>query len=396
MWAAIASLAWSAYAMAGGHGDDLSAVIVGAKVLEMQPEALYAHDPVHFHVTGDATFERAARELGFTREATPFVYPPLIAALAQPLTSWSFPRVAEVWLACSTLAYLLGMMSLTRLVPVRRWWILPLGLLLASRFDPLLYSLWLGQTTPVIFLLIACTLAFEVERPAFAGACLALAVFVKLLPVLLVMVWVFERRWRACLGAVVTLLGLVLGSVVSCGVDLHLSYAARLREIGAHTLVAFNNQSLVGALSRFGGDFAPFDWSLFTPPFWGVLLVLGLTAISGVALFSSVRQGHGAQSRALVLLVLLLVPSIAWTHYFVLTIPIALLLARDLTGRSRLVPFLPLLLLIWPLGLEQWGVGPRRLGISLPCAVALLQWLMLVGLRFSVRARARLLRGELR
>jgi alpha-1,2-mannosyltransferase len=338
-WAALGIVlaAWAVLVVAPNRTAphvDLVPVAVGAKISEYGDySSLYEHDPVFFNLASNPSFLGAVAALGCRAEPTPFVYPPLVAVLARPLTIRPFPEVAQVWLLIATAATVAGVVFGARyFAPSFRrpaaWAALVIAL---SLFEPIRYGLWLDQTTPVTFLLtmLALWLA-ERDRPLAAGAALAFAAFVKLTPALFALVWIWQRRWKPLIFAGASLAVLVLLSVAICGLGPNLDYLRRLREIGHVTVVAYNNHSLPALFTRLA---QPADevhrWRMFVPPIGAGVAVWA----AGIALLLACWQlpralEPGLRSRvraALIALFTLLVPGFSWTHYFILLVPLGLL-----------------------------------------------------------------------
>ena len=105
----------------------------------------------------------------------------------------------------------------------------------------------------------------------------------------------------------------------------------RLAAIGQTTVVAFNNHSLLAFVSRFSFDGAArLDWQMHPPVPWAVAASTTLAACGAVAgawILSRIRRESEQAWRPLAegfaLIAMLLIPNIAWTHYFVFLLPIA-------------------------------------------------------------------------
>jgi alpha-1,2-mannosyltransferase len=241
------------------------------------------------------------------------------------------------------------------------------------------YGFWLGQTTSLIFLLVVGALALQRRgQHAAAGVALAIAAFVKLTPVVLALPWLWRgpRRafaWFCAAGA--ALWGL---SLAVAGWGLHAQYVARVRAIGASVLAAYNNQSLPAFVTRFTlpADAAR-EWRIYPlPPVATIVTLAVVGAIVAAMALLLARSRDEARWRPLAeataFVVILLAPTIAWTHYFVALLPVfaALVAAR----RALWLPVAAAAaLLCRPLVPSQnhWpGRGP--LALSLPTLAALL------------------------
>ena len=140
---------------------------------------------------------------------------------------------------------------------------------------------------------------------------------------------------------------LALTSVAVFGVELHGAYLSLLRTVGSQVVVGYNNHSLVAFLTRFSG-IAPrdaFNWGPHPVIPW-----VRWTGIAGIAL-ASLTIGIGLfripviredrwrpLAEAAAIIMMLLVPPLSWTHYFIFVIPLvlALIAATEPTARRAL------------------------------------------------------------
>jgi alpha-1,2-mannosyltransferase len=318
-------------------GYDLSALVVGAKVLHDGGVAhLYDHNDRYYNIADSPEFERAARELGFSGYApTAFVHPPLLAAVCAPLTELAFPTAVRIWLIVSLLATAAGIALAIR-VYAPRWatagW-LAVAFAAMACFEPVRYSLWLGQTTPFVFLdVIGAAWLLRRKRDLAAGLVLSLSVFLKLTPIVFAVSWAWRRRFRALSGVGAGLLVLVLVSVAVTGIGPNLVYVRRVAQIAGITLITFNNHSVPAFLTRW--TFRQPDLGTFlmiAPPSWVRWTMLGVTVlVTALVLVLTRQRRDGALLDAFCALAMLLLPSIAWTHYFVFLVPVALVIATRL------------------------------------------------------------------
>lgn len=171
----------------------------------------------------------------------PFVYPPVWAALLAPLTRImtmvEFANAMLVLNVASLVALILMGFDMARRMtaeaprgdaPNLLLWVLACGVLIGFTSFGML-SLQLGQ--PQIFvsaLMVGALWAMMRGSDLSAGALLALAAAIKLMPAMLAVVFVMERNWRA-LSAFV-LVGAVLagGSVLITGWPMHAGLLERI------------------------------------------------------------------------------------------------------------------------------------------------------------------------
>jgi hypothetical protein len=150
---------------------------------------LYWHAAVNMRQSGDpyattpepGTLVLPRVEAGGTLIG-PYLYPPLLAYLVQPLAALDLPQAQRVWFTINCLAlgsFIWLCIRLSRSTLARRYWgVAVLGVLLAP---PTRLCLQIGQTGILIALLLAATYAVQ-RRAPLAGALLALATTLKLYP----------------------------------------------------------------------------------------------------------------------------------------------------------------------------------------------------------------------
>lgn len=161
----------------------------------------------------------------------PYLYPPFLALVMEPLASLPLLQAEKYWnefclvcwLACTLLlVYWLRVGLASRvsveLAPVSRLWsrqwhgrrvptgltlfAVALGVFVSFTYEPLLHVLILGQISGVIFLLLlAVPWLMRKRLPEVAGLALALATMLKLFPILLIGYFIVRRQWRVALGA---------------------------------------------------------------------------------------------------------------------------------------------------------------------------------------------------
>ncbi len=322
-----------AAARRGAGYDLLPLAVAGRLVASGQAAHLYAQDPQFYNLTGDPAFREAARAAGTAAEPTPFVYPPLVAVLMRPLAAVPFAAISRVWAALSVLCVFAGLFLTVRLyLPSWNTPVVWAGLLLAlCWFEPVLYGFWLGQTTAAMLPMVMGALALQRRgRDALAGLLLACAVFIKLTPAVIAVVWLWRGPRRAFLWTIAGVAVLWIISIAAAGLPLHAAYVHRVTSIGRIVLVSFNNQSLSAVLGRLQTPrTAWLDWRMYAAsPAMLVLHTTALAVMAATAVYAVRRTWREQPARAraftegFALLFMLLAPNIAWTHYFVFLLPV--------------------------------------------------------------------------
>lgn len=320
-----------------GLGYDLIPLsVAGRLVAEDHQGSLYAQDPRFYNRVSNPVVSQVAADAGFPSEPTPFVYPPLVAFAMQAIARVPFSSVAHLWAWLSAFLFLAGLHLVgAAYAPDWTFWNRPVQwaalLLVLCAFEPIRYGFRLGQTTAIIFPLIAAALLLQRRgRPASAGFALALAAFIKLTPLVFVLVWLWRGPRRAAIWTLTFLAALWAVSLVVMGLPAHAAYLARVSAIGRTDVAAYNNHSLLAFLSRFWLDRSSWStWQMWPPPqaAWAInwILVAGGLVIGGILLITIPRaddQRWRPLAEACAFLALLLVPNIAWTHYFVFLLPV--------------------------------------------------------------------------
>jgi alpha-1,2-mannosyltransferase len=166
---------------------------------------------------------------------------------------------------------------------------------------------------------------------------------VKISPAILGLVWLWRGPRRAVGTLLATLLVLWIVSIALLGFDVHLAYARRVLEIGRAAVVAFNNHSLSAFISRFSFEPAAWrDWRMYPLERWALIVSGAFFLIAAAAAWRAlgrVPPGGSDRQTALAegfaLLGMLLIPNIAWTHYFVFLLPVMAIVWSQRPRRSR-------------------------------------------------------------
>jgi len=295
-----------------------------------------------FHAVGDdvdlyevEALSGVARETGIGAHVFPYLYPPTLAALGRPLAALSPKRAQVVWdwlsLVAMALAATLALACVDRsgrasLIPV----VILLLLLL-----PVRNNLHMGQVNPLVLVPVAAAcLAYLRGWDRTAGAALAVAALIKLVPVVLLLLWVARRRYRAVAAFLVTGLAGALLVALAVGLDRWLGF------------LGFAVDSLGG--DRIEGLFAlDVVWS-FSPKSAALRAfgpgaaasIASLAVVAGVAiwLFRRARRAPSDASAAPLLLgfsVLMLLSSpVTYLHHVVYLLPGALAVLGTSTRRA--------------------------------------------------------------
>lgn len=282
----------------------------------------------------DLTYQRAG---GFGL----FLYPPTFLPLVLPFGLLSAAAATWAWIAAMTAALLAGIRLLPVPVPLR-WAIL----LLAGLDWPVLYTLKLGQVTPLLFLLAVLGwrgVEAERERPRLAprllGAAAAVGAAIKLQPGLLLAWAAVTGRWRALLAGIATLVLLAVVATLVAGLPAWWDYVSLIRQVTDPVTTEHNVTP--GWVAHGLGLSAEAAGAV----------QLGVVALALGAVLLSTRVSRPAPSYLLALTASQVVSPVLWDHYaMLLLLPVAWLLADGrrwaalipLATSLPLVPLTPL------------------------------------------------------
>jgi hypothetical protein len=229
-----------------------------------------------------------------------YFYPPLVAAAFVPLAQLPPATAKLAWFVLLIgLAALVGGWLLRGVPADGRTWALAAYL----AYLPLLSDLRYGNLNLLTLALCLAAWAFR-DRAPLAGALLAAAVGIKLLPLALIVFIVAVGRWRVAAWAVGIGVAVLMLSWPWLG-GAWSDYLGVLRAIGVGTPAA-------------GSNIVP---SLLADPPWRYLLpVVGLS-VAGVAGLLARRRGDQGRAFTTALAAAPLVATTVWYPYLVLALP---------------------------------------------------------------------------
>ena len=224
---------------------------------------------------------------------------------------------------------------------------------------PLYHSLWYGNLTHfLLLLLLAILVCIEKKRDFLLGTLLAIAALIKLPLFLLGVYFALRKRWRILVGIGTALLGIVAASVLLFGFDLHSVWLDHIGFLSGKPISAYNVQSVDGFLARLLFDtngnlrnWLPIevDWRFKVIRYLLLLLLVGTTFwVCWRSKPPSTLEEENLEF-SIVLCLALIISPISWTHYYLfLLVPFSFYLANRLAvpqGRlwSSLVPIAILL-----------------------------------------------------
>ncbi|HET9110625.1 MAG TPA: glycosyltransferase family 87 protein [Ktedonobacterales bacterium] len=311
----------------GSHAYDFDSYYAAAQALRFDHSA---------NIYLSATLAHSERAYGLCAHTghfvPPYVYPPLLAILLEPLTLLPCANAAVVWLllnaALWAVATLLLADVLARRWPGRRLAATTLMSAVSLGFLPAYYGLFLGQVHLLVLVGVALALwLVERGRERLAGASLAVVTIIKLFPAMLVMYYLARRRWRlvgVAVGVGVALLvvmvvgsspatvaeslpagAALVGGKLPTGVNeaLIAIIPSALRPVGLALAALIGLTWLVVVWRRGGDDLLGFGWTLcamllVSPLVWSFYLVWLAPAYCACYATLGARPLVGWRSRA--------------------------------------------------------------------------------------------------
>ncbi len=283
-----------------------------------------------------------------------YLYPPLLAQILMPLAAHlTVDQVWVLWFSFNVLLLTGTVVVLSRQLPRRRMW------LLVPLFALMLEGLYIGQVTILLLALFAgAWLAVKRERRLTAGALLALATWIKVFPVVVILYFLWKRDWKVVAGALVG--GFALGAlqVAVSGIEQMVSMA--------HTLFALNeagqswtlvrNASVLGFTTQLFGTNPQVTPLIVSPTLYLITRTLIMLALIGSFLFVTARSNDFDLGYGLAILTSMLISPTLF--------PVSM----------------PPLLLTYFLLLRPPRLTPRRAGFVLLASMGLLcYWLFVIG-----------------
>lgn len=271
----------------------------------------------------------------------PFGYPPCFTLLAAPFGLFSYPVAAVAWVVTTFALYALA---------VRAW--RPDFLWPALALPPVLVNAITGQAGFLTAALFVGGAALLPKRPFAGGLMLGLLVVKPQLGLVLPLVLLAGKQWRAIAGAAASSIGLLVLGLLVFGWRTHVAWigqAGLFASVASEGLAGWHRMASVYAAARFAG--------LGAAPAWILHGLVALAALAAAAWLWHRHDDWGARIGALAAATVLASPYMFGYDTLILVAPFAWLVAR---GRHLLA-----LAACWAvllLGLLQalgWSAGPN-------------------------------------
>jgi len=328
------------------RGSDFSSYYTaGLLVKQGRAGSLYAVAPGDT-ILGDATsgpYKEAGDSAGVPRQHY-YIYPPIFALLAVPLSCLPFPAALDLWLGLDLLS--LGLfMALYVEVRDDEMTLAEVAFMITIccfEFLPLIWAMAVGQTSLIVLVLLTGTLLlWKRGWSVAAGVSLGLAVAIKLTPALLSLFFWWRGRRKIAVVSALVFAATQAASIAVLGWGVHRSFYLTIVPSMAGGTCYFLNQSLGAFFNRLltDGDVREVALVHSGPARLlslaaGALLIMSCApalrrAVTSVALADEIQFG------AVVLLTLVLSP-ISWSHHYLLALLPILSLAGSLGRRTPL------------------------------------------------------------
>ncbi len=282
------------------------------KIFEAAQKLKDKEDPYEYNITkNDPLFAHS------------YVYPPPFAQFVELLLPLGIANGIKFWVIMNFLLYIFLIGALVRLFDFKwRSYGFYAFVLIALNFRPAISTLSNGQMDILMLALLTGAFAFATRERYFAsGAALALAIIVKLQPVLMVPFYLTRDRWRGIFGVVFGIVLIVCFSITLNSPILYERYVTNiLPSRGAELTGHPEDQSLSAFICRLSGvtgmnKLTPSQHRGILLTTYTVAFLLALITLA--AMWYSNQQGELQLSlcfSGFIAWMLLILPT-AWIHY---------------------------------------------------------------------------------
>ena len=333
-------------------GQDFTAYYVAGRLIRVgdAPEMYGSQEEFQrqadrFGVTGPEAEGDRDGDVGGYDSVEPFLYPPVAAVALLPASllplSASKPAFLLVNLGAQFLA--IWVLFSDRAPPSRRVLVISGWCALLVLF-PFFWGLYLGQANSLVFL--ACALALRRLRRGDqlgAGAWIAVAALIKVFPVVLLVLLLLKRQYRAVAASILTMAVLSLLALPVVGITTFQRFFTEVvPEITSRVEPFVRNQGISGTLNRLFTDNPYVDPVLQADDLVRPLTTLLGLAVVALTIWFTTRRPPAVEAAptrldlewGLWLTMAVLVSTISWEHYVVFLLFAWLPLAEDLLVRG--------------------------------------------------------------
>jgi hypothetical protein len=329
------------------QANDFAPIYIAATLLaDGETTSIYDHHPYLFNIVPPGVFKETAKQFGFKGILTPYVHLPLFSFLTRPLLVIPYSTITKLLLMINVFAVLFSLYLIARLTGARfnlTW--LSCALAALTFFYPLRYSLRLGQTTPLVLCSVtALYYLYKTGYPKTSGVLLGGIICLKITPLILLIYFMVRKKWSLVISSGCTIVVVVIASALLTGWESNSAFAQKIIRLSSYSLASWNNQSLDGFLLRLvTGGLHLYDWHILELPLiikilkYAIVLLLMLLWFITILVPRKRDEDQELLAFSLTVTLMVVLPPISWTHYFLfLVFPYLVLLTALI--RNNTVP----------------------------------------------------------
>lgn len=245
----------------------------------------------------------------------PFLYPPFALLFFLPFTFVSFFIAEKIFVVLSMLCLLLSFFILFKLFKISSFSLLAIFLLtLVFNFFPEKFTLGMGQINNVVLLLMSLFLFFYIKKREYlAGMFLAIAIMLKLSPIILVLFLFIDKRWKVLLATGTSLFIMTLAIVFFVAPENNIYFLKTvLPSLINSWKIDYYNQALSGFLQR---EIPNIFLQQLLRTFLDI--VLFLTSLFFIWKYRSKNDNTRLLSLSILMTLSLIINAFSWQHHFV-------------------------------------------------------------------------------
>lgn len=357
---------WTAVRYWDSYAIDLAAIYIAGHFASVGDMAmLYGGESARFAVGNAPEWRGVLESHGITGQSgSHYVYPPLWAFAVAPFADATDPiaffNAGRILLILSLAGSVLAVWRLMK-VPLSPFLFALIAIIFIETTIPAAAALSLGQPQLlVIFLILLAFERYASGREVTAGALLGLAAAIKVTPILLALIFVADKRWRAVGAAAGIAAGLALLSVAIAGFEAHLVFLSGVSWMESLMPVVGLNLTFETVMHDFFVPFVPCDPCsdprMGADTAWVTLagkLLLAASLVAGLWATSTLSEADRLRVRLMLIsTAALFFGPLAWMHYYTLTMLLFLGFALRLGWRLAVISAIP----VW-IGFSQAWMG---------------------------------------
>lgn len=232
---------------------------------------------------------------------------------------WLVSAILLIWMALAAERYAGG--------KIHPFWLMALAL-----FLPFWVSTYIGQINIFVAACIFFYFTNLKTRPVLAGSLLAVAVALKVTPLLLVVLAVRADFWRVVLGGFVTSVALMGLTAALFGTGLFWTFFEVLRDLSDQTVYGARQVSILNVIYLI---FTSLGLETDGVPSLQIFVWLAVFAAMGLAVWLSPKHDLRL-AFAVACLTMTIGANVIWLHHFTFLLPVLLLLAAHMPNRLAL------------------------------------------------------------